>query len=131
MKTIALLSTMYLLLNPVFAASEITFDEVNNTFGAEANLTDLQKDEMWKKYRGKCVEWTGILTHLDSGMFGGIDIGMKHLRETLTFDVLISAPKSMKEKFMSWQQNKQYTYRATLERYGGFFLPISADWGCE
>lgn len=113
------------------AVSNITFNEVHSKFGGNANLTDLQKNEMWKKYRGMCVEWTGTLAHLDSGMFGGIDIGMKHLSQTFTFDMLIRAPKSMKEKFMTWQQNKQYTYRATLKQYGGVFLPISADWGCE
>ena len=57
--------------------------------------------------------------------------GMKHLKTTLPYDVLVDTPSSEKTKLMTWQQEKRYTYRATLKRYGGVIMPISADWGCE
>lgn len=111
--------------------AEISFDEVNAKFGVDSTLTDLQKDHEWNTYDGKCVEWTGELVYLDSGVFGGISIGFKHLSATLTYDVLVSAPGSERDNMLKMQLNKRYTYKATLDRYGGAFLPIFADWGCD
>ena len=109
--------------------SSVTFDEVNGLFGASSNLTNLQKDEKWKDYEGLCVEWSGELTYLDEGMLGGLSIGMRHLRGTLTYDVLISAPREQKARLLGWMEGNVYKYKATLKRYGGL-LPISADWEC-
>ena len=110
--------------------SNVTFQEVDRLFGVSGSLSDLQKEERWKQYNGLCVEWTGTLEHLDSAMFGGFNIGMKHLRATFTYDVLVHAPESLKETLMSWQLGNRYTYRGTLKNYG-VLLPISMDWGCE
>lgn len=111
--------------------SNVTFRQFNRLFAHNSGLTDLQKDEEWKKYQGLCIEWTGELAHLDQGIFGGISIGMKHLKQTLTYDVLIDAPSSQKDVLLSWQKGTRHTYRATLTGYGGAMLPISADWGCK
>ena len=113
------------------AVSTVTFGEINHLFGVNGKLTDIQKDREWEKYRGLCVEWTGKLSYLDSKFFGGFSVGMKHLRGTLTYDVLIDAPSSTEDILMGWNMDEVYTYRATLTRYGGAILPISADWGCE
>ncbi len=111
--------------------SFISFEEVHEKFGTQGTLTDLQKDREWEKYAGKCVEWDGQLAHLDEGVFGGINIGFKHLQSTLTYDVLVSAPGSEKERLLSWRQGATYQYKARLKNYGGALLPISADWGCD
>lgn len=111
--------------------SAITFEEVHRQFSPGGNLTDLQKDNVWEQYRGNCVEWTGQLEYLDEGFLGGITIGFRHRRDTLTYDVLVSAPASMKGELLSWTQGQTYTYRATLESYGGVILPVSAEWGCD
>ena len=115
---------------PEPTVSKITFTEVHNKFGAESSSTDLQKDEAWKDYKGKCVEWRGELAYLDEGFFGGLSVGFKHLPYTLTYDVLVSAPKSEKANLLKWREGTRYTYKATLRSYGTI-LPISADWGCE
>ena len=117
--------------DPITAAGEITFKEIHNLFGAESKQTDLQKKERWKQYKGQCVEWTGVLAHLDEGWLSGINIGMKHLRSTFTYDVLIDAPDSERDRLMDWVIGNRYTYRATLNQYGGAIMPITADWGCE
>ena len=111
--------------------SDITFQEVYDKFSVKSNLTDLQKDHFWKDYEGKCVEWTGKLEYLDSGFLGGIDIGFDHGEALFTYDVLVSAPDSVKETALGWSMESVHTYRATLTGYGGAILPISADWGCE
>ena len=111
--------------------SKVTFYEVNRLFAHDSGLTELQKDEAWKDYKGLCVEWTGEVADIDSQVISGFSVGMKHLRSTLTYDVLIDAPSSQKETLLSWQQGTRRTYRATLVSYGGAFSPISADWGCK
>lgn len=110
--------------------SPITFEEVHRQFSIEGNLTDLQKDHAWRAYRGKCVEWRGELTYMDEGFLGGITIGFRHRRDTLTYDVLVTAPGSLKETLLEWRQGNNYRYRVTLEDYPGVIMPITAAWGC-
>ena len=112
------------------AVSDISFEEIDDQFRAGGPLTELQKDERWKEYQGKCVEWRGELTYLTEGFLGGLSIGFKHRRDTFTYDVLISAPRSEKEMLLTWQQGSTYIYRATLRGAPGAILPLSADWGC-
>ena len=57
---------------------------------------------------GKCVEWTRELAYLGSQVFGGLSIGMKHRQAALTYDVLVDAPSSEKERLMTWKQGKRY-----------------------
>ena len=111
--------------------SDITFDEVNNKFGVNANRSDLQKKEGWKQYQDKCVEWEGELVHVDEGIFGGISLGYKHLKTTFTYDVLVSAPSSAKQQALELEINARYSYKVTLKNYGGAILPITADLGCK
>ncbi len=67
----------------------VTFKEIDSQFSGDG-LTKLQKDEAWKKYKGKCIEWEAELAYLDEGFFGGLSIGFKHKPSTLTYDVLVS-----------------------------------------
>ena len=113
------------------APSDITFEEVDEKFGIESSLTNLQKEEEWKSYKNKCIQWTGRLAHLDSGVFGGINIGMKHKSSTLTYDVLISAPDSQKDRLMKWKDKAAYTYKGRLKDYGEVLDILSVDWGCH
>ena len=111
--------------------SSITFEEVNDRFGVQSTLTDLQKDRQWDAFEGKCVEWIGELTSLSEGFFGGFSIQFKHLRTTFVSDVIVSAPSSEESRLLQWSEGQRYTYRGTLKRYGGAILPISIDWGCR
>ena len=113
--------------------SDITFEEIYGLFHAGGTLTDLQKDANWGRYEGKCVKWEGELAHLDESLFGfgDISIGFKHRPETFTYDVLVSAPASMKSTLLTMEQGARYAYRARLDNYPGAIMPLTADWGCE
>ena len=111
--------------------SRIAFEEVDRKFSVRSSLTELQKDREWEDYEGKCVDWEGEVSYLDERFFGGFVIGFKHRRDTFTYDVLVTVPRSMERQMLRINQGERYTYRATLERYGGAILPISAKWGCE
>ena len=67
--------------------SNISFEEIDDQFRAGGPLTEFQEDERWKQYQGKCVEWRGELAYLTEGFLGGLSIGFKHRRDTLTYDV--------------------------------------------
>jgi len=109
----------------------VSYAEIRRLFSADSNLTDLQKDEQWKEYRGECVKWRGELVHLDEGLFGGLDIGFRHRRDTLLFDVLVSAPRRKKKELLEWNIGQVYEYEAELEDpRPGVLMPVSAKWGC-
>ena len=105
--------------------SDLAVEEVNDRFGVESTLTDLQKDRQWDAFEGKCVEWTGELSSLSEGFFGGFSIQFKHLPTTFVSDVLVSATSSEESQLLQWREGQRYTYRATLKRYGGAILPTT------
>lgn len=111
--------------------TNITFEEVNQKFGVQSKLTDLQKDRAWEEYEGKCVEWSGELAHLDEAVFGGFNVGFKHLPHTFTYDVLLDAGQEYEDVFLEMDQGSTYTYKFTLKNYGGAILPISGEIGCR
>ena len=111
-------------------ASSISFEEVDSKFGSDSSWTNLRKKEEWKKYKGKCVEWTGKLVYLDEGWMG-ISLGFKHKDLTWTYDVLVSAPKSYKQHALTMEQGSFYNYKMRLDGYAGAILPITGDLGCD
>lgn len=113
------------------AVSGITFREVNDAFGIESRMTDLQKDRLWESdYDGRCVEWTGELTSLDEGLFSGYVAQFRHLSTTFVSDVVMQAPNSAEDELLTWSIGSHYTYRARLESYG-VLLGISVSMGCD
>ena len=111
--------------------SSVTFLEVNEKFGLQSDLTDLQKDREWPAYRGLCVEWTGELVSLSETFLGrGFNIQFKHLPTTFVSDVLARAPASAEDDLLTWREGQQYTYLARLDDYGGL-LPITVSMGCD
>lgn len=39
--------------------SDIEWREIGSIYGQDSNATDLQKEQSWKKYKGKKVKWRG------------------------------------------------------------------------
>ena len=109
----------------------VSFEEIDNIFSLESSLTNLQKEEAWKNYEGKCIAWKGELRHVESGFLGGIRIGMRHKPSTPTYDVQISVPASEKERLGSWRKGRTYPYKGRLRRYVYLMETVYVDWGCE
>ena len=117
--------------------TNITFEEVYEKFSNESQLTDLRQENEWKKYENKCIEWTGILVELEDGVFS-MTIRMQHKKTLvnqalgkLGYDVEISAPKNLKEQFLSWQTGHSYTYQGTIESMSIMKTDINIKWGCN
>lgn len=109
----------------------ITFQEVSEKFGTQSRLTEAQKREAWKKYQGRCVQWSGELSYVGESFIRGLTLGFKHNPRTLTYDVLVSAPDNERDAAQNMKKGAHYSYRGTLKKYGGPILPISMDWGCR
>jgi zinc ribbon protein len=52
-------------------------DELSRMFGPQSNLSDLQKDELWKNYKGKAFKWPLRVTEVSSDAFGGYTVQYK------------------------------------------------------
>jgi hypothetical protein len=109
----------------------VSYEEVSRKFGSHSPLTDAQKGDEWKKYQGRCVEWSGELSYVGDSFIRGLTLGFKHDPRTLTYDVLVSAPDNARDAALRMKKGGHYTYRGTLKKYGGAVLPISLSWGCS
>ncbi len=70
-----------------FVAS--SFDDLLNIFGKYSTLTDSQKEDSWREYKGKYVRWKGIVNYKGSSKDDWNRVGIRHNVDTnveLIFD---------------------------------------------
>ena len=97
-------------------------------FDAESNLSDLQKEELFKKYKGKKFEWDLRVTDVRSATFGSgytVQFKCKNSRSFIQ-DVVIDFDKDAKSFAMSLQKNKVYQIKGQLSRQSTL-LGLSAE----
>ena len=70
-------------------ASNVSWEEIDSIYSLSSKVTDLRKDEEWKKYKGKTVQWTGCVEEITKGMVGGLRLCIKMNPKTFTFDLMI------------------------------------------
>jgi hypothetical protein len=97
---------------------DISYFDFDSIFGSTSSLTDIQKEEEWKKYEGKIVKWEGSVVDVDK-MLGSYQVTFKHKPYTFTYDVLVTYDKSMKDKLMTIQKGDYVTYTGKLKSKGG------------
>lgn len=56
----------------------LTFDNLNKTFGKNSSISQSRKEELWKFYRGKDIEWQGFVSYKGLGMNDWSRIGIRH-----------------------------------------------------
>ncbi len=56
----------------------LSFEGLNKTFGKKSHMTQLQKEELWKSYRGKDVMWQGVVSYKGLSKKDWNRIGIKH-----------------------------------------------------
>ncbi|MFQ5686076.1 MAG: hypothetical protein ACE5GV_05390 [Candidatus Scalindua sp.] len=67
----------------------VSFDDLFNIFGNYSTLTDSQKEDSWREYKGKYVRWKGIVNYKGSGKDDWNRVGVRHNVDTnveLIFD---------------------------------------------
>ncbi len=109
--------------------STIKWSELDKIYNLKSNSTDMQKEALWKDYKGKRVAWTGTVSEVSKGTFGGLSLQIKMNPDTLTSDILLSLKKEEESKAMSLTKGSKVSFVGTLNNYGGALLPMSLDDG--
>ena len=105
---------------------DISFEELNKTFGKENRMTESQKDKLWKKYRGKYVRWTGQVVSRGLGRVSGLKMGIKHKEGT---DIELSLDVKMKDTVLQTKAGDTVTYTGKLVNRRGVILPYKLEDG--
>lgn len=108
-------------------APEQTCEVVAGTFSND-KLTDLQKGELWKDYRGKVFTWDLRITDVKPGILGGFQIQAKCQRSrAFVADVLIEVPDARRSAVLQLQVDTIYTLSGELNNWSNF-IGLTADW---
>lgn len=107
--------------------SEIPWSELNEVYHLKSTKTDLQKDEIWKKYKGKKIQWTGEVSSI-SETFGSLQLQVKMNKSTFTSDVIVTLKDSDRSKAVSLSEGDSVTFQAILSSWGSL-MPITLNKG--
>lgn len=115
--------------NPAVAQSQtqITWESVDAVYNISSNATELQKNELWKKLKGKQVFWAGIVKEV-SDDFIGPTLSVKMNKNTLTSDVMVRLKKTQRDKALSLPQGTVVSFSGILDQWGSI-LPITISDG--
>ncbi len=105
----------------------ISWREVDSIYNLRGNNTDLQKDEEWKRFKGKRVVWSGAVSAVSDG-WTGLTLQVKMNRNTFTSDLLIHLNKDQKPRAAKLHQGDRVRFSGTLESWGSL-MPITLDDG--
>jgi len=103
--------------------ANIPWSEADAIYNLKSKNTDLQKDEAWKRYKGKKVRWTGTVSSV-SDSFGSLNLQVKMNPDTFTSDLLITLKDSQKSRALSLTKGDSVTFTGILDRWGSL-LPIT------
>ena len=106
--------------------ADISFEELDKTFGKENRMTESQKDKLWKKYKGKYVRWTGQVVSRGLGRVSGLKMGIRHQDGT---DIELSFDVEMKDKVLQTKAGDTVTYTGKLVNRRGVILPYKLEDG--
>lgn len=108
---------------------DVTLGQLIELFGRGGQLTSLQKQEEFRKYKGGSVRWKGSLASVSSYRDNEIYTVFDHLLEPaeaerayghrlhLHFNVRVTFPVSQKDKLLSAQKGSFVTYQGRLSDY--------------
>ena len=108
---------------PTVAPAPISWREVDSIYNLRSNNTDLQKDEEWKRFKGKRVIWSGIVSEISEG-WAGLTLQVKMNRSTLTSDLLIDLKPDQKAKAARLHQGERVRFSGMLDSWGSL-MPIT------
>lgn len=103
-------------------------DTLARMFGPGSNLSDLQKDERWKTYKGRAFKWGLKITEVSSDTFGGYTVQFKCGRNSpsLIQDIQIKYPDNAKDMVMQFEKGKTYEIKGVLN-FQSPLLGMTAD----
>ncbi len=114
---------------PKDTVSNLKWNDYDNVYNTKSNSTDMQKDALWKDFKGKTVNWQGTVEDVSEGMLGGLKLNIKMNADTLTHDITLELKKDQKDKAMSLTKGKKVSFTGKLDNYGGAILPLQMSEG--
>ena len=109
-------------------ASSISWQQVDAIYNLKSDSTDMQKEDAWKRFKGKRVVWSGEVSEISTGMLGGLTLQIKMNSDTFTSDLLIRLKKSERDKAASLSKGSRVSFSGVLDNWGTI-LPITLNDG--
>lgn len=121
--------------------SDIEWSEISSIYGQNSDKTDLQKENTWKKYKGKKIQWTGKVHEIEKS-FGTLQmqVVMNRSNNTVHFgdnsfssplldvsrvEVVVFLKDSETEKASNLESSSSVTFEGILDDWD----PIIIDNG--
>ncbi len=107
---------------------DISFEELDKQFSKKSMLTRSEKNELWKKYKGKYVRWHGIVSYKGMGRVDWNRIGISQKNDKgAEVEILFDWKKF--EKVMNIRIGNTITYTGRLVSYPKIDAPYRLDDG--
>jgi len=100
---------------------DVSWSEVDSIYSIKSKYTDLQKDDFWKRYKGKKVKWKGVVSSVSED--SGLILQVKMNPETFTSDLLIRLKDLEKPKALTLRKGDQVSFVGVLDKWGSH-MPI-------
>lgn len=110
------------------SVSSIIWSQIDAIYNLKSKTTDIRKEEAWKSFKGKRVVWSGEVSEISKGLFGGITLQVKMNEDTFTSDLIIKLKSSEKAEASSLSKGDRITFSGTLDNWGTI-LPITLEDG--
>lgn len=107
---------------------DISLEEMDKKFGMESLLSRSEKNELWKKYKGKYVRWQGVVAYKGMGRVDWNRIGVNR-KSSKNAEVEILFDWRMFEKVMNVRIGRTITYTGKLVSRPGINSPYRLDDG--
>ena len=107
--------------------STIKWSELDQIYGLKSKKTDLQKDELWKKYQGEKVEWEGKVSSVGETL-GSLQVQIKMKSTTMVSDVIVTLKEPEKSKAIEFSEGDEIRFQGVLNSWGTL-MPISLKHG--
>jgi hypothetical protein len=96
---------------------------LSTKFGTTSKLSDLQKDEAWKDYKGKNFQWDLEITEVSAGILSGYTVQAKcsPRSPSIIQDIQLDYDGDAKNMVMKLQKGSVYKIRGTLTNTSTLF----------
>lgn len=105
--------------------SPIEWLEVEEIYGINSKLTDLQQSELWRRYEGRRVEWTGEVYQVqDKDLY----VRMNPLTEHYDIHISLVGMKDVLDRINKLKKGDTITFRGTFLK-SATFAPVPLGYG--
>ncbi len=106
----------------------ISFQELEKVLGEESPLGSSEKRRVWEDYRGKYVQWQGVVMYRGVGRMDWNRVGISH-SQGKEVDVEVSFNWSNMEDVLALREGDFVTYVARLSKRRGYGAPYRLEDG--